>query len=112
VLGMLRHIVLRGQNVISWTLAITLLLAASFVYAGPTSIPLSSESDDTVRVTTTSTVPVIIVVCHRSHFAWDNWYAYAGGDPVNRWDPSGLDWEWVNGQWEEIPGSVPVPPMA
>jgi len=24
--------------------------------------------------------------------AGDNWYAYAGGDPVNRWDPSGLDY--------------------
>jgi len=23
--------------------------------------------------------------------AGNNWYAYAGGDPVNRWDPSGLD---------------------
>lgn len=23
--------------------------------------------------------------------AGTNWYAYAGGDPVNRWDPSGLD---------------------
>ncbi|GDY13288.1 hypothetical protein LBMAG53_21660 [Planctomycetota bacterium] len=27
--------------------------------------------------------------------AGDNWYAYASGDPVNRWDPSGLDWEYV-----------------
>lgn len=24
--------------------------------------------------------------------AWFNQYAYAGGDPVNRGDPSGLDW--------------------
>lgn len=26
--------------------------------------------------------------------AGTNWYAYAGGDPVNRSDPSGLDWVW------------------
>lgn len=27
--------------------------------------------------------------------AGDNWYAYCGGDPVNRIDPMGLDWEWI-----------------
>jgi hypothetical protein len=41
--------------------------------------------------------------------AWWIQYAYCGGDPVNRSDPSGLDWEWVNGQWKEIPYSTPVP---
>jgi hypothetical protein len=28
-------------------------------------------------------------------------YAYAGGDPVNRWDPSGLYYEYINGHWQE-----------
>jgi RHS repeat-associated protein len=53
--------------------------------------------------------------------AGNNWFAYAGGDPVNRWDPSGLVWVWVEqsatinipllgektftgGSWEWIPG--------
>jgi len=35
--------------------------------------------------------------------AGDNWYAYAGGDPVNRFDPSGLYWIYRNEQWEWEP---------
>lgn len=30
--------------------------------------------------------------------AGSNWYAYCGGDPVNRSDPSGLDWEYIRPQ--------------
>ena len=33
-----------------------------------------------------------------------NWYAYANGDPVNKYDPSGLDWEWINGEWSFVHG--------
>jgi RHS repeat-associated protein len=52
-----------------------------------------------------------------------NWYAYCDGDPVNRADPSGLDWEYVDGvegvvrgswwdtttsgHWRYIPGTDP-----
>ena len=37
--------------------------------------------------------PVFFVVCATSgRSAWWNLYAYCGGDPVNRWDPSGLDY--------------------
>ena len=32
------------------------------------------------------------------HSAVDTLYAYCGGDPVNRADPSGLDWEYVDGE--------------
>ncbi|MBA3708208.1 MAG: RHS repeat-associated core domain-containing protein, partial [Planctomycetes bacterium] len=61
--------------------------------------------------------------------AGSNWYAYCGGDPVNRADPSGLDWEWIagddstylrwtdiklwnnaNGYWSFVPGSNPAVP--
>jgi len=31
--------------------------------------------------------------------AGTNWYAYADGDPVNRWDPSGLDWVWNGSEY-------------
>jgi hypothetical protein len=53
--------------------------------------------------------------------AGQNWFAYADNDPVNKWDPSGLDWEWVgagngtNGHqsgWKHVEGTsryVPVP---
>ncbi|MDA3962606.1 MAG: hypothetical protein PF961_17605 [Planctomycetota bacterium] len=45
--------------------------------------------------------------------AGGNWYAYAGGDPVNRWDPSGLDFEWVDGRWSRIEGTpqLAMPPL-
>ncbi|NRA36704.1 MAG: RHS repeat-associated core domain-containing protein, partial [Planctomycetes bacterium] len=37
--------------------------------------------------------------------AGNNHYAYAGGDPVNRWDPSGLFWAYNqnNGDWVHFP---------
>ena len=62
-----------------------------------------------------------------SRSAWCIQYGYCGGDPVNRWDPSGLDWEYVaggggvvggwwdtetSGGWRYIPGTparVPKP---
>ncbi len=61
--------------------------------------------------------------------AGSNWYAYCGGDPVNRSDSSGLDWEWISGQaimgaddrpfqvgtrpgkWKFVSGSDPSVPM-
>jgi len=41
-----------------------------------------------------------------------NLYVYAGCDPVNRWDPMGLDWVYAGGgKWvEEEPKGVPYPP--
>ena len=36
--------------------------------------------------------------------AGDSLYAYCGGDPINRSDPSGLDWKWTNGDWQWIDG--------
>ena len=52
--------------------------------------------------------------------AGQNWYAYAGGDPINRSDPSGLDWQWEannfveenpDGNWKYVPGTNPYVPM-
>ncbi len=40
----------------------------------------------------------------------DSQYAYCGGDPVNRADPSGLDWEYVNGHWSYVDGTNPHVP--
>jgi len=42
------------------------------------------------------------VVCTSTRSAWAKLYAYCGGDPVNRSDPSGLDWVWNNppGEWK------------
>lgn len=39
-----------------------------------------------------------------------NWYAYCGGDPVNRSDPSGLDWRWNGSDWDYEPGTNPFVP--
>ncbi len=50
----------------------------------------------------------------------NNWYAYSGGDPVNRWDPNGLYWRFHNGvkpkmgnngtiSWEWIEDGSPQP---
>ncbi len=40
-----------------------------------------------------------------------NMYNYAGGDPVNRWDPMGTDWKWNAGKgyWDEIPNTPEIP---
>ena len=35
----------------------------------------------------------------------DKRYAYCDGEPVNRADPSGLDWIWSGTNWQEIPDS-------
>ncbi|MDA3961828.1 MAG: hypothetical protein PF961_13650, partial [Planctomycetota bacterium] len=36
---------------------------------------------------------------------------YVGtSDPVNRWDPSGLDWEWSGSAWERVPDTNPYVP--
>ena len=55
--------------------------------------------------------PVFFVVCATSgRSAWWNLYAYCGGDPVNRADPSGLDEVWISGgtvYWQrENPGTL------
>ena len=42
--------------------------------------------------------------------AGSNWYGYCGGDPVNRADPSGLDWEYIDGSWKPIDGTPWVKP--
>ncbi|MBA3707204.1 MAG: tandem-95 repeat protein, partial [Planctomycetes bacterium] len=51
--------------------------------------------------------------------AGSNWYAYCGGDPVNRSDPSGLDWEWSpnnsveqnpESSWQYVEGTNPYVP--
>ena len=39
----------------------------------------------------------------------DHMYAYAGGDPVNAWDPWGCDWVWQGGEWVEIPDTPAIP---
>jgi hypothetical protein len=39
-----------------------------------------------------------------------NQYAYVGSDPINRYDPKGLDWEDSEGCWRySIP--IIIPPM-
>ena len=50
--------------------------------------------------------------------AGTNWHAYAGGDPVNRSDPTGLDWEWqssgvlaAGGEWKYVDGTDPFVPF-
>ena len=59
-------------------------------------INTSPNSDS--RVDSDRDVWVIVVVTFRAdRSAVANWYAYAGGDPVNRWDPSGLDWVSADG---------------
>lgn len=72
-----------------------------------------------------------VVLRGHPHSAAVNLYAYASGDPVGRFDPTGLDWEWIsgedavylrwtniklwtraNGYWSFVPGSdasVPMP---
>ena len=42
--------------------------------------------------------------------AGSNWYAYCDNDPVNRADPSGLDWQWVAGAWNYVQGTDPFVP--
>ena len=44
--------------------------------------------------------------------AGGDWYAYCGGDPVNRSDLSGLAWKWTGSEWTEVApiGSDPVAP--
>jgi RHS repeat-associated protein len=32
-----------------------------------------------------------------------NWYAYCGGDPINRVDPAGLRWRHIDGEWKWVP---------
>lgn len=53
-----------------------------------------------------SLVIIVIEVGGDRPSAWVVLYGYAGGDPVNRWDPSGLDWEWseTKKDWEYVPG--------
>lgn len=37
---------------------------------------------------------ILVAYWPSPHSAWAILYAYAGGDPINRWDPSGLRWIW------------------
>jgi len=127
----LRRTSLLGLSFAQLTLALILLLVgwATPAHAGPTPAASSSDSDGTALVIVTGSGPVVVVLCNARHSAWANVYAYCGGDPVNRSDPSGLDWEWIsgddstylrgtdiklwnnaNGYWSFVPGSDPAVP--
>ena len=48
-------------------------------------------------------------ICISEDPAFDgfNWYAYCGGNPLNRWDPSGQAWyDWVPGIASVIAGTI------
>ncbi len=50
--------------------------------------------------------------------AAENWFVYSGSDPVNKMDPTGLDWEWqssgvlaAGGEWKYVDGTDPFVPF-
>ncbi len=62
------------------------------------------------------TVPhelLVLAVVGDPRLAGCNLYAYCDGDPVNRSDPMGLDWGYVDGAWHRIKGTpnIPKPPV-
>jgi len=59
---------------------------------------------------------LLVVRATSSRSAWCIQYAYCGGDPVNKWDPSGLDWITTDGNnvmyqltdWDQNPVGDPI----
>lgn len=114
-----------GCSIARLTLLLVLLLVGwtAPVYAGPTSSP--SDPEETLLIVEVGSGAVVVIHATSSRSAWCIQYAYCGDDPVNRMDPSGLDWEWIagedatylrgtdiklwtnaNGYWSFVPGKL------
>ncbi len=126
----LRELMTRGRLI---ALAIVILLAGLFspVHAGGTSVVPAGPSTVTTEATSPAIPAVSVflaayrpqgppIICvlvrgQRAFFfvvvrghplsAWDSLYAYCGGDPVNRTDMTGLEWEL---SFEKNEGETPV----
>ena len=94
MLGILKYNLEKWRSVAQLTIATLVLLFATAISANavPTSSNSLPDSDDPAFVPTTSAELFFAVVRNAGHSAWANLYAYGDGDPVNRSDPSGLDW--------------------
>lgn len=70
------------------------LRAASIALLSLVLLVVTSASASAVQVSPSkwNSAPDYISAKGHPHSAGLNWYAYCGGDPVNRMDPSGLDW--------------------
>lgn len=101
-------------GIIHLTLAVLLLLVgwAAPAHAGLTPVPSSAGPDGAVVVVFTEAGPVFFHVrATSSRSVWCIQYAYCGGDPVNRSDPSGLDWSWDGDKWAYAFGTDRDTPM-
>ncbi len=94
MLGILKNICAQWASLAQLTIATLVLLFATAIsaHAGPTSSNSLPDSDDSAFVPATSAELFFVVVRNAGHSAWANLYAFAGGDPVNREDPTGLDY--------------------
>src|SRR5690606_3073812 len=90
-------------------LALLLGLVAS-TYANPPPIALAARPQTPGHQSAIVVRIFLAVHVTAARSAWCIQYAYAGGDPVNRFDPTGLDWEYVDGGWKPIDGTPWVKP--